>query len=172
MALPAEKKQMLMRVKYWKSFVVIGPSKIAVKLAEDIGLRIELKLNLSFWLFWDTSWPTKFRDVGIGGNYLTHSKTYEQRRTAFYYNNLVNRREFTGWQEDGAKHINDRATEIFNERMSKYRKPDIDPQLEKDLLSYIQKRKKRPDRYAWNRTAPVLSGDVIISRRSAFVFFK
>ena len=88
------------------------------------------------------------KDVGIGGNYLTHPKTYEHCRTAFYFSNLVNRRGFSGWQEDGAKHINDRATEIFNERMSKYRKPDIDPQLEKDLLSYIQKRKKRPDRYA------------------------
>jgi trimethylamine--corrinoid protein Co-methyltransferase len=88
------------------------------------------------------------KDVGIGGNYLTHPKTYEQCRTAFYLSNLVNRRGFSGWREDGAKHINDRATEIFNERMSKYRKPDIDPQLEKDLLSYIQKRKKRPDRYA------------------------
>lgn len=83
------------------------------------------------------------KDVGIGGNYLTHPKTYEQCRTAFYLSNLVNRKGFDGWQEDGAKHIHDRATEILNERMSQYVKPDIDPQLEKDLLSFIQKRKKK-----------------------------
>jgi trimethylamine--corrinoid protein Co-methyltransferase len=55
----------------------------------------------------------------------------------------VNRRGFSEWQASGAKPINDRATEILNERLSKYVKPDIDPQLEKDLLSYVQKRKKR-----------------------------
>ena len=82
------------------------------------------------------------KEVGIGGNYLTHPKTYEQCRTAFYLSNLVNRTSFSGWQEDGAKNINDRAAEILNERMSNYVKPDIDPQLEKDLLSYIQKRNK------------------------------
>ncbi len=83
------------------------------------------------------------KEVGIGGNYLTHPKTYEQCRTAFYLSNLVNRRGFSEWQASGAKPINDRATEILNERLSKYVKPDIDPQLEKDLLSYVQKRKKR-----------------------------
>jgi trimethylamine--corrinoid protein Co-methyltransferase len=88
------------------------------------------------------------KDVGIGGNYLTHPKTYEQCRTAFYLSNLVNRRGFPEWQEDGAQHIDDRATEILNERISQYVKPDIDPQIEKDLLCYIQKQKNRPDRYA------------------------
>jgi trimethylamine--corrinoid protein Co-methyltransferase len=83
------------------------------------------------------------KEVGIGGNYLSHPKTYEQCRTAFYLSNLVNRRGFFEWREDDARHINDRATEILNERMSKYVKPDIDPQLEKDLLSYVQKRTKR-----------------------------
>ena len=79
------------------------------------------------------------KEVGIGGNYLTHPKTYEQCRTAFYLSNLVNRNGFSGWQEDGAKDTTDKAAEILNERLSKYVKPDIDPQLEKDLLSYVQK---------------------------------
>ena len=81
------------------------------------------------------------KDVGIGGNYLIHSKTYENCRTAFYLSNLVNRKGFADWQEDGAKQINDQAADILEERMSQYVKPDIDPQLEKDLLSYIQKGK-------------------------------
>ena len=88
------------------------------------------------------------KEVGIGGNYLTHPKTYEDCRKAFYLSNLVNRNGFSGWQEGGAKDINDRATEILNERISQYVKPDIDPQLEKDLLSYVQNRKKRLDRQA------------------------
>ena len=81
------------------------------------------------------------KEVGIGGNYLTHPKTYEQCRTAFYLSDLVNRSGFPEWQEGGAKDISDRATEILNERLANYVKPDIDPQLEKDLLSYVQKRR-------------------------------
>jgi trimethylamine--corrinoid protein Co-methyltransferase len=88
------------------------------------------------------------KEVGIGGNYLTHPKTYEQCRTAFYLSNLVNRRGFSDWQDDGAKPITARATEILNERLSQYVRPDIDPQLKKDLLSYVQKRKQESDRYA------------------------
>ena len=80
------------------------------------------------------------KDVGIGGNYLTHPKTFEQCRTAFYLSDLVNRKGFGEWQEAGAKHINDRATEILNERISHYVKPDIDPQLERELLTFIQER--------------------------------
>jgi trimethylamine--corrinoid protein Co-methyltransferase len=79
------------------------------------------------------------KEVGIGGNYLTHPKTYEQCRTAFHLSSLVNRDGFSGWQENGAKKINDRAAEILEERLSAYVKPDIDPQLEKDLFSYVQK---------------------------------
>jgi trimethylamine--corrinoid protein Co-methyltransferase len=81
------------------------------------------------------------KEVGIGGNYLTHPKTYEECRTAFYLSDLVNRDGFPGWQDSGAKPITDRATEILNERLANYVKPDIDPQLEKDLLSYVQNRK-------------------------------
>ena len=82
------------------------------------------------------------KEVGIGGNYLTHPKTYEQCRTAFYLSNLVNRNGFSEWQEDGAKPINDRAAEILNERLAEYVKPDIDQKNEKDLFSYVQQRKK------------------------------
>ena len=81
------------------------------------------------------------KEVGIGGNYLTHPKTYEQCRTAFYLSDLVNRDGFSEWHDAGAKDISDRATEILNERLANYVKPDIDPQLEKDLLSYVQKRR-------------------------------
>jgi len=86
------------------------------------------------------------KEVGIGGNYLTHPKTYEQCRTAFYLSDLVNRRGFSEWREDGARHITDRAAEILDERLAKYVKPDIDPQLEKDLLTYIQNRRQGSDR--------------------------
>jgi trimethylamine--corrinoid protein Co-methyltransferase len=90
----------------------------------------------------DESIDTNFiKEVGIGGDYLIQNKTLEQCRTAFFLPNLVNRRGYNGWQEDGHKRVDEKATEILNERLSSYLKPDIDPQIEKDLRAYIQKRK-------------------------------
>lgn len=81
--------------------------------------------------------------VGIGGEYLTHSKTFEQCKIGFYLTNLANRRGYAGWQEDGGKRIDEKATVALKNRLASYVKPDIDPQLEKDLSSYIDKRKKK-----------------------------
>jgi trimethylamine--corrinoid protein Co-methyltransferase len=77
--------------------------------------------------------------VGIGGDYLTQAKTLEQCRTAFFLPNLVNRKGYSVWQTDGQKRIDEKAAEILNRRLSSYIKPDIDPQIEKDLQAYIQK---------------------------------
>ena len=81
--------------------------------------------------------------VGIGGEYLTHPKTFEQCKTGFYLPNLVNRREYAGWQENGGKRIDEKVTMVLKNRLDSYVKPDIDPQLEKELSSYIDKRKKK-----------------------------
>ena len=54
---------------------------------------------------------------------------------------MVNRKGYNGWQDDGHKRIDEKAAEVLNDRLSSYVKPDIDPQIEKDLLAYIQKRK-------------------------------
>ena len=80
-------------------------------------------------------------EIGVGGEYLTHPKTLEQCRSAFFMPNLANRDGHAGWQENGARRIEDKATDLFNDRLAAYEKPDIDPQIEKDLLAYIEKRK-------------------------------
>jgi len=79
------------------------------------------------------------KEVGIGGDYLIQPKTLEQCRTAFFLPDLVNRSDYKGWQEDGHKRIDKKATEVLDDRLSNYIKPDIDPQIEKDLRAYIQK---------------------------------
>lgn len=90
----------------------------------------------------DESIDTNFiKEVGIGGDYLIQNKTLEHCRTAFYLPNLVNRKGYNGWREDGHKRVDEKATEILDDRLSSYMKPDIDPQIEKDLLTYVQKRK-------------------------------
>jgi len=80
-------------------------------------------------------------EIGIGGDFLSHPKTLEQCRTAFFLPDLVNRKGYAGWLENGRKRIDEKATDILHERISAYVKPDIDPLIEKDLQAYIQKRK-------------------------------
>ena len=80
-------------------------------------------------------------EIGIGGDHLSHPRTLEQCRTAFYLPDLVNRKGYAAWQENGNQRIDEKATDVLNERLSSYVKPDIDPQTEKDLQAYIQKRK-------------------------------
>jgi trimethylamine--corrinoid protein Co-methyltransferase len=81
------------------------------------------------------------KEVGVGGEYLTHPKTLAQCRSAFFMPDLANRHGYAGWQENGGKRIEHRATELLNDRLAAYERPDIDPQIEKDLLAYIEKRK-------------------------------
>jgi trimethylamine--corrinoid protein Co-methyltransferase len=81
-------------------------------------------------------------EVGIGGDHLSHRRTLEQCRTAFYLPDLVNRNGYAGWQENGNQRIDEKATHVLNDRLSSYVKPDIDAQIEKDLQAYIQKRKR------------------------------
>ena len=81
------------------------------------------------------------KEVGIGGDYLSHPKTLEQCRSAFFMPNLVNRTGYAGWQENGSMRMDQKATDVLKDRLEAYEKPDIDPQIEKDLRAYIEKRK-------------------------------
>jgi trimethylamine--corrinoid protein Co-methyltransferase len=54
----------------------------------------------------------------------------------------VNRKSYSGWQEDGHQRIDEKAAEILDDRMSSYVKPDIDPQIDKDLRAYISKNQR------------------------------
>ena len=83
----------------------------------------------------------QIKEVGIGGDYLKHHKTFEQCRTGFFISNLVNRKSYAQWCEEGAKRIDEQATDIFEKRIGAYAKPDIDPEIEKDLADYVRKRK-------------------------------
>jgi trimethylamine--corrinoid protein Co-methyltransferase len=81
-------------------------------------------------------------EIGIGGDHLSHPMTLEQCRTAFYLPDLANRKGYAGWKENGNQRIDEKATKVLNDRLSAYVKPDIDPQIEKDLQAYIEKRKR------------------------------
>ena len=81
------------------------------------------------------------QEVGIGGQYLTHDKTFELCRTEFFLPTLANRQGADMWAAEGKKTAARRAAESLSQRLESWEKPEIDPAVEKDLKTYVEKRK-------------------------------
>ena len=79
--------------------------------------------------------------VGIGGQYLTHPKTFQLCRTQFFMPSLMSRQNPDAWAKAGKKHIYETAEDKVAQRLANYEKPEIDPETEKLLIQYVEKRK-------------------------------
>jgi trimethylamine--corrinoid protein Co-methyltransferase len=79
--------------------------------------------------------------VGIGGHYLAEPVTYERCRTAFFLPELANRKDYLTWSKAGRTRIDQRASQALQARLASYRKPDIDPGVERALADYVSRRK-------------------------------
>ena len=82
------------------------------------------------------------KEVGIGGQYLTHPKTFQLCRTEFYMPMLMSRKNPDAWAKAGKKRIDQVAEDKVAQRLASYEKPDIDPDVEKKLTEYVEKRKQ------------------------------
>ncbi|NOY46420.1 MAG: trimethylamine methyltransferase [Deltaproteobacteria bacterium] len=85
--------------------------------------------------------PT-IQQVGIGGQYLTQPKTFKLCRTEFFLPKLANRASHEGWKQAGGLDAARRAARAVEDRLARYRKPDIDPAVERDLAAYVETRKR------------------------------
>lgn len=81
------------------------------------------------------------KTVGIGGQYLTHPKTFQLCRTEFYMPGLMSRKNVDAWTKDGKKRIDQVAEDKVSQRLAAYEKPEIDPEIEKKLTEYVENRK-------------------------------
>jgi len=81
------------------------------------------------------------KEVGIGGQYLSHPKTFELCRTAFFAPDLNNRFTYDAWKAKGSRRIDEIATDMVGKRLATYEKPDIDQDVEAALSDYVAKRK-------------------------------
>lgn len=77
------------------------------------------------------------KSVGIGKEYLTHPKTLEHCRTEFHLSDLMSRDDFATWEDKGKKQLDESLLDVFKKRMNEYVKPDIAPEIEKDLQRYM-----------------------------------
>ncbi|HCY88540.1 MAG TPA: trimethylamine methyltransferase, partial [Desulfobacteraceae bacterium] len=81
------------------------------------------------------------KQVGIGGQYLTHPKTFQLCRTEFHMPTLMSRQNPDLWTKSGKKSIDEIAGDKVAQRLATYEKPEIDPAIEKELTDYVEKRK-------------------------------
>jgi trimethylamine--corrinoid protein Co-methyltransferase len=83
------------------------------------------------------------KQVGIGGQYLTHPKTFQLCRTEFYMPSLMSRKNKDAWAKAGKQHIYQIAEDKVAQRLAAYERPDIDPDIEKQLTDFVEKRKNQ-----------------------------
>ncbi len=83
------------------------------------------------------------KEVGIGGEYLTHAKTFERCRTEFFAPDLMNRPDYESWNISGKKTLDLEATDMVGKRLAAYKKPKIDPDIERELARYVAERKNK-----------------------------
>jgi len=79
--------------------------------------------------------------VGIGGEYLTHPRTFERCRTEFFLPDLMTREDYPTWKTSGKRRLDQKATDRLARRLAAYKKPEIDPEIERDLSRYVARRR-------------------------------
>ncbi len=83
------------------------------------------------------------KEVGIGGEYLTHARTFERCRTEFFIPDLMNRQNYENWSRSGKKKLDEVAADSLSRRLAAYEKPKIDPDIEQELSQYVADRKNK-----------------------------
>ncbi len=81
------------------------------------------------------------KEIGIGGEFLSHPETLKLCRSEYFSPSLFIRDNYESWIAKGKPRIEEIAKEKLAERLNKYKKPDIDPRIEKDLKKFLDKRK-------------------------------
>ena len=82
------------------------------------------------------------REVGVGGQYLDHPSTFERCRSEFLFLPLANRLPFDKWQTQSDNSYFAKAKRELTIRLSEYRKPKLDPAIERELIHFVEKRKE------------------------------
>jgi len=78
--------------------------------------------------------------VGPGGHFLDKDHTFDHFRTEFYQPQLSNRDDYVSWQTNGFPQNAATANRKYQEILETYEAPDLPPEVEKDLLKFIEAR--------------------------------
>ncbi len=80
----------------------------------------------------------EIKEVGHNGSFLDHTSTFEHFRSR-WAPTIADWESYDDWQDAGEQDITIRANLRFKEILAKAPNSLIDSELEKELLSYIQK---------------------------------
>ena len=83
------------------------------------------------------------KDVGPGGQYLTHNQTLEKFKEEHLIPELVNTDNYQDWEKMDKKDIKDRAREKVKNILKTHTPPPLDQHLNKELNEFIKNIEKR-----------------------------
>ena len=89
----------------------------------------------------DTFSMDMIKELGTSGNYLMEMHTLKRCRSEFFIPDLSIRTIHNKWLEMEPRDITERVAGILAKRFTEYEKPEIDPDIEKRLVQYVNKRK-------------------------------
>jgi trimethylamine--corrinoid protein Co-methyltransferase len=81
------------------------------------------------------------KQLGTSGNYLIQDHTLNRCRDEFFIPDLGVRATHDRWLEMQPQDIIDRAARLVEKRLAQYEKPQMDLQLQKQLIQYVKNRK-------------------------------
>jgi trimethylamine--corrinoid protein Co-methyltransferase len=80
------------------------------------------------------------RQVGPGGEYLTHPHTFENFRKEVYGAILEEKDTFANWHKKGSHSIDQRANRKWKEILAAYQEPQLPSDIDKALRGYIDRK--------------------------------
>jgi len=90
----------------------------------------------------DTFAMDLIKELSTSGNYLMEMHTMKRCRDEFFIPDLSIRTMHNKWLEMEPRDLTQRAGNLLEKRLTEYEKPDIDPDIEKRLVQYVNKRKR------------------------------
>jgi trimethylamine--corrinoid protein Co-methyltransferase len=78
------------------------------------------------------------KQVGSGGEYLTHMHTFQHFKQELYAPLMEERDNFDAWTRKGALTMEQRANARYKDMLKSYEEPSMDPAARKDLDNYIK----------------------------------
>ena len=81
------------------------------------------------------------QETGPSGNYLTTDHTFKRCRNELFDSDFRLSVSHDKWIDIGPEKMIQRVTQMVENRLASYTKPDMDPKIEKDLSQYVMRRK-------------------------------
>lgn len=78
------------------------------------------------------------KEIGPGGHFLGNPHTFRHFKTEFFMPKLGNRTSYDAWNKSDEKNMARKANKEWKEILSQYSPPELSPDIDADLKSYVQ----------------------------------